>query len=50
MLFDFFVWEACGILGPWPEMEPIPPALEGEVLTSGPFLEFWCWLISFHCY
>ena len=24
------------ILAPWPEMEPAPPALENEVLTTGP--------------
>ena len=27
---------ACRILAPWPGMEPAHPALEGEVLTSGP--------------
>ena len=31
-----FGHEACGILGPWSGMEPIPPALEDEVLTTGP--------------
>ena len=25
--------KACGIFVPWPGMEPIPPALKGEVLT-----------------
>ena len=29
-------YEACGFLAPQPEIEPAPPALEGEVLTSGP--------------
>ena len=28
--------EACGILAPWPGIEPTPPALEGKVLTTGP--------------
>ena len=32
----FFGQEACGILAPWPEIEPTPPAFEGEVLTTGP--------------
>ena len=31
-----FWWEAFGILPPWPGIEPVPPALEGEVLTTGP--------------
>ena len=33
--FCFFSWDACGILGPWPGIEPTPPALEGKVLTTG---------------
>ena len=28
--------EACGILAPQQGIEPTPPALEGEVLTTGP--------------
>ena len=32
----FFGHMPCGILVPWPGMEPIPPTLEGEVLTTGP--------------
>ena len=28
--------KACGILAPWPGIEPAPFALEGEVLTTGP--------------
>ena len=36
MFFWFFGCEACGILAPWPGIEPAPPALEGEVLTAGP--------------
>ena len=27
---------ACGILVPWPAIEPMPPALEGRFLTTGP--------------
>ena len=38
---DFFLlWFCygflCGILAPQPGIKPIPPALEGEVLTHGP--------------
>ena len=31
-----FGCEACGILAPRPGIEPAPPALEGEVPTTGP--------------
>ena len=31
----FFGHEACGILAPLPGIKPLPPALEGEVLTIG---------------
>ena len=31
----FFGPEACGTLAARPGIKPIPPALEGEVLTSG---------------
>ena len=34
-MFWVFDPEACVILAPWPRMEPTPPALEGEVLTTG---------------
>ena len=34
-MFQFFGHEASGILAPWPGIEPIPPALEGEILTTG---------------
>ena len=38
--FCFMLWffgcKTCGILAPWPGIEPAPPALEGEVLTTGP--------------
>ena len=45
-MFWFFGPEACGILAPWPGIEPAPPALEGKVLTTGPTgkslqLRFW---------
>ena len=36
VLFRFFEHKPCGILAPWPGSEPIPSALEGEVLTTGP--------------
>ena len=35
-MFWFFGYEACGILAPPPEIEPILPELEGRVLTIGP--------------
>ena len=34
-MFWFSGREACGILAPQPGIEPAPPALEGEVLTTG---------------
>ena len=34
-MFWFPGHEACGILAPWPGIEPAPPALEGKVLTTG---------------
>ena len=35
-MFWFFGLGACEILAPWPGIEPTVPALEGEVLTTGP--------------
>ena len=35
-LFWFFGPKACGVLAPWPGIEPTHPALEGEILTTGP--------------
>ena len=35
-MFWFSGCEACGILVPQSGIEPTPPALEGEVLTTGP--------------
>ena len=32
----FFGCEARGVLVPWPGIKPTPPALEGEVLATGP--------------
>ena len=32
----FFGLKAYGSLDPWPGIYPTPPALEGEVLTTGP--------------
>ena len=34
-MFWLFDHKACGILAPWPGIEPTPPALEDEVLTTG---------------
>ena len=34
-MFCFFGHETCGILAPRPGIEPAPPALESEVLTTG---------------
>ena len=34
-MFRFFGREARGILAPQPGIEPAPPALEGDVLTTG---------------
>ena len=33
--FAVFCHQACGILAPQPGIEPTPPPLEGEVLTTG---------------
>ena len=38
-MFWFFDCEACGIFTPWPGVEPISPALEGDALTTGPTRE-----------
>ena len=35
-MFWFFGHEACGILAPRTGIELAPPALEGEILTTGP--------------
>ena len=34
-MFWFFGPKACGILAPWPGMEPSPHAFEGKVPTTG---------------
>ena len=36
LLFLFYDHEPCRILAPLSGTEPVPPALEGEVLTIGP--------------
>ena len=35
-MFCFFDLEACEILSPPPWIKPVLPALEGEILTTGP--------------
>ena len=40
-MFWYFGREACGILAPWPGIEPAPPALESKVLTTGPPGKSW---------
>ena len=35
-MFWFLGYEACGISAPRARIKPTPPALEGEVLTTGP--------------
>ena len=35
-MFWIFGVEACGILAPRPGIEPAPPALEGDILSTGP--------------
>ena len=35
-MFCVFGCEAYEILAPWPEIEPVPLALEGSALTTGP--------------
>ena len=43
VIFWLFGLEACGILAPWIAIKPIPPALEGEVLTTEPpGKSLWC--------
>ena len=41
LCFDFFGHKTCGILAPLPEIKPEPPALEGEVLTTGQPVPAW---------
>ena len=35
-IFHFFGPEAYEILAPQPGIKPVPPSLEGKVLTTGP--------------
>ena len=51
ILLLFYVWffgrEPRGILSPWPEIEPAPPELEGEVATTGlPGKSLWGFLLT----
>ena len=39
-MFWIFGHEACGILAPWPGIEPTSTALENQVLTTGPLSIF----------
>ena len=34
-MFQFSGPRACETLVPWPKFEPMPPTLEGKVLTNG---------------
>ena len=39
---EFIFWPhyaACRILVPWPGIEPMPPELEAQVLTTGPLVK-----------
>ena len=50
--FWFFGLEACGILSPWPRIQPAPSALEGEVLhhwTTREFLNHEFRIFEFFC-
>jgi len=38
LYFDFFGHEACGVLAPYPGIEPTHPALEGEIFFFFNFL------------
>ena len=53
-MFWYFGPEACGILVPWPGMEPTAPALKGEFLTTGPPgevpIHVFCVLLQFICF
>ena len=46
-MFWFSGREARGILAPQPGIEPAPPALEGEVLTTGPPGKARCFSVLF---
>ena len=52
--FCFMLWifgpEACEILAPWPRIEPALPALEGEVLTTGPPGKSQMFAVLSHCF
>ena len=39
-MFWFLGHEACGILGPQPEIEHTSPALKGRIVNTGPLGSF----------
>ena len=46
MFFWFSGCEACWILSPQPGIKPVPPTLEGKVLTTGPPGKSPCWVFT----
>ena len=55
LCFGFFGCKACEILAPWLGIKPAPPALKGEVLTTGPPGKSWDFfpaieVSSFYCW
>ena len=40
-MFWFSSLEACEVLAPSPGIKPMPPALEGKILTTGPPGKSW---------
>ena len=46
LCFVFFGHEVCGVLVPWPGIEPIPPALEGDILPTGPPGKSLAWALN----
>ena len=47
-MFWFFGHEACGIPAPHPGIKPVPPALAGQVLMTGPPEKSLEWAYSYH--
>ena len=47
-MFWFFGHEACGIPAPQPGIKPVPPALAGQVLMTGPPEKSLEWAYSYH--
>ena len=53
ILLIFMLWfyghKACGILAAWSGSKPLPPVLEGKVLTTGPpGKSLFSWLLNWH--